>query len=118
MAMTQVTVHAEFSPTGTRPRPEDFPGTLRPVDDLPPVTVITHVRRAGDGILVVRGTSLDNVAVKRVLVNGSAARQLAPEFGEWEAVVRATGPGPVHVSAHAEDAAGNVEPRPHVVVVP
>jgi hypothetical protein len=89
-----------------------FPQLLDPVDDLPPATVITSVRPAGGGRLVVRGTTSDNGAVRRVLVNGREARAVAPNFAEWEAVVDAGG----SVSAHAEDAAGNVEPRPHVVV--
>ena len=74
--------------------------------------MITSVRPAGGGRLVVRGTTSDNGAVRRVLVNGREARAVAPNFAEWEAVVDAGG----SVSAHAEDAAGNVEPRPHVVV--
>jgi hypothetical protein len=32
---------------GTPPKEKDFPNPLRPRDDLPPITVITHVRRAG-----------------------------------------------------------------------
>src|SRR5262249_28582996 len=48
----------------------EFPKLLDPVDDLPPTTVITHVRRAGDR-LTVRGTTADNGTVKRVLVNGT-----------------------------------------------
>src|SRR5262249_21073922 len=63
----------------------DFPKLLDPVDDLPPTTVITHVRRAGT-TLVVRGTTADNGAVKQVLVNGQRAKELAPNFAEWEVV--------------------------------
>src|SRR5262249_52003413 len=36
-----------------------FPKLLDPVDDLPPTTVITHVRKAGTNV-VVRGTTADN----------------------------------------------------------
>src|SRR5262249_29530135 len=46
-----------------------FPKVLDPVDDLPPTTVITHVRRPASGKVVVRGTTADNGAVKRVVVN-------------------------------------------------
>jgi hypothetical protein len=93
-----------------------FPKLLDPVDDLPPVTVITHVRRSG-ATLVVRGTTSDNGAVTQVLVNGRPARALAPNFAEWEAVLPATSAGQ-EVRAQATDAAGNVEPRPHAVTVP
>src|SRR5262249_50844541 len=44
---------------------DDYPGKLRPVDDLPPVTVITRVL-AKDGKLLVRGTTTDDGAVKKV----------------------------------------------------
>jgi hypothetical protein len=97
----------------------EFPRLLDPVDDLPPATVITHVKAEG-GRLVVRGTTTDNGPVKKVVVNGREAKALAPNFAEWEAVLSDVKAGELKVSAHAEDAAGNVETRPHVrgVVVP
>jgi hypothetical protein len=94
-----------------------FPKPLDPVDDLPPVTVITHVRQAG-GKLIVRGTTSDNGSVKRVSVNGQDARALEPNYSEWEVVLEAARPGRMQLVAKAEDAAGNVEKRPHTVVVP
>jgi hypothetical protein len=93
-------------------REEDFPGPLTPVDDLPPVTVITHVHRAG-GQLVVGGTTSDNGTVARVLVNGHEARAVDPNFARWEVTLEDRGAG--ELTAHAEDAAGNVEKVPHVV---
>ncbi|HEX7901686.1 MAG TPA: G8 domain-containing protein [Planctomycetota bacterium] len=80
-----------------------FPELLKPVDDLPPSTVITFASGK-----IVRGTTIDNGEVKSVTVNGKPARALAPNFLAWEAEVE---PGPL--SAHAEDAAGNVEKTPH-----
>jgi hypothetical protein len=117
--LTQVTVHEEFAPNGTRPKEADYPRPLDPVDDLPPSTVITHVSRP-DGKLVVRGTTSDNGTVSKVVVNGQKARALSANFAEWEVVLELEGvrPGRVKVTAHAEDAAGNVERRPHVVSVP
>jgi hypothetical protein len=96
-----------------------FPTLLDPVDDLPPATVITHVRMSGR-MLVVRGTTADNGTVTKVLVNGRLARALVPNFAEWEVVLGDVKPGELKVSAQAEDAAGNVEQRPHVrsVTVP
>jgi hypothetical protein len=93
-----------------------FPHLLDPVDDLPPATVITHVA-AGAGRVVVRGTTSDNGPVKRVLVNGREARALADNFAEWETVLTDTPAGELKLTAHAEDAAGNVEQLPHTVVV-
>src|SRR5262249_32073990 len=85
----------------------DFPKPLDPGDDLPPVTVITHVRQA-EGKLVVRGTTSDNGTVKRVSINGQEARAVAANFAQWEAHLEDTRPGPRKLIAGAEDAAGNV----------
>ena len=83
------------------------------MDDLPPATVITHVEKH-DGKLIVRGTCSDNGPVKKVVVNGVEAKATATNFAEWEATL----PGDTtKVTAHAEDAAGNVEKTPHVVTV-
>jgi hypothetical protein len=96
----------------------EFPKLLDPVDDLPPATVITHVQRIGQSKprLVVRGTTSDNGSVKKVIVNGREAKSLAANFAEWEVVLDVK-PGEVKLTAHAEDAAGNVEKRPHVLSV-
>jgi hypothetical protein len=100
-----------------------FPKLLDPVDDLPPTTVVTHLQREPGkrGIdtprLVVRGTTSDNGKVVKVVVNGHPARALAPNFAEWEVVLTNVRSGPLTVKAQAEDAAGNVEKKPHVVVV-
>lgn len=91
-----------------QPYPED-----RPVDDLPPTTVVTHVRSLADGRLRVRGTTTDDYEVKAVMVNGVEARPTRPNFAEWEVELGAPGDRPVALSAHAEDAAGNVEAKPH-----
>jgi hypothetical protein len=105
-----------FVASGGPPNKEgDFPKPLAPVDDLPPVTVITHVRSHADGTLLVRGTCSDNGTVKKVLVNGQEARSLAPNFLEWEATLKGVQAGGLKLSAGAEDAAGNVEKQPHVV---
>jgi hypothetical protein len=88
-----------------------FPQLLDPVDDLPPATVITHCQCLDGGKLLVRGTTADNGPVRRVLVNGKEARALRANFAEWEVVLEEAD----KVSAHAEDAAGNVEKLPHVL---
>ena len=89
----------------------EFPVLLEPVDDLPPATVITHVSRSA-GKLVVRGTTSDNGTVKRVLVNGTSARG-AENFAEWEVVLDEPRAGELKLTAHAEDAAGNIEKSVH-----
>jgi hypothetical protein len=107
--------------TGDKARAADvpaveFPELLDPVDDLPPATVVTRVRREG-GTVVVRGTAADNGTVKKVVINGREATALAPNFAEWEVVLAGVRPGELKLSAHAEDATGNVEKRPHVLSV-
>jgi hypothetical protein len=101
---------------GKKPEEAAYPGPLGPVDDLPPLTVITHVR-AGAGKVEVRGTTADNGTVTRVLVNGQAARALAPNFAEWAVTLERPRPGPFTLRAHAEDGAGNVEKTPHAVEI-
>jgi len=87
---------------------------LNPIDTLPPITVITHVRRDGTA-LVVRGTTSDNGTLKRVTVNGTEAKVSAT--GEWEVTLANVKAGPVKLTALSEDAVGNVEKTPHEVTV-
>ena len=94
------------------PRPE-VPDLI---DDFPPVTVITHVRNGDGTTLIVRGTTTDNDMVKKVLVNGQEAKTLAPNFAEWEVTLKDMKPG-AKITAHAEDTAGNIETRPHVLIL-
>jgi hypothetical protein len=89
-----------------------FPKLLDPVDDLPPASAIISVKKEG-GMLVVRGVTGDNGTVKRVIVNGVEAKPTRENFAEWEAIM----PMGKTVSAHGEDAAGNVEKLKHEVGV-
>jgi hypothetical protein len=86
----------------------NFPKLLDPVDDLPPASVIMSVQKKGDKLLV-RGTTGDNGIIKRVIVNGVDAKAARDNFAEWEAVI----PMSATVTAHGEDAAGNVEKLKH-----
>jgi hypothetical protein len=92
----------------------EFPQLLDPVDDLPPTTIITHVRRV-EGRVTVRGTTSDNGTV---MVNGLAAEGLRANHAEWQIVLTVVNPDRLELTAHAEDAAGNVEKRPHRVTIP
>jgi hypothetical protein len=91
-----------------------FRGIGDPVDDQPPTTVVTHVRREAGGV-VVRGTTVDDGTVASVLVNGSPAYALRPNFAEWELHIPAMRSTPITISSGAEDAAGNAEKRLHVL---
>jgi hypothetical protein len=94
----------------------EFPKLLDPVDDLPPTTVITHVAKLPDGALLVCGSTADNGTVKRVRVNGKDARAMAPNYAEWQITLDNLPAGAVQLTAYAEDTAGNVEKRPHVLI--
>ncbi len=90
-----------------------FPELLHPVDDQPPATIITRVRRV-DGAWHVRGVSEDNGDIKQVVVNGEAAKATRGNFAEWEATLK-TLPADGLIKAVATDAAGNVEQLPHEI---
>lgn len=91
-----------------------FPKLLDPIDDLPPVTIVTHVVSV-EGKLLVRGTTADNGDVTKVRVNGKEARAARPNFSEWEITIEVPTGG--RIAAHGEDAAGNIEKNGHVVAV-
>jgi hypothetical protein len=95
--------------------PEIEVARLDPIDKLPPITVITHVRKHGDELLV-QGTTSDNGELRQVTVNGQKAR-LLDTYGSWEAVLQNIEPGAMVLSAEAEDVNGNVEITPHELTV-
>ncbi len=90
-----------------------FPQLLDPVDDLPPATVITSVVRA-KGSIIACGTCVDNGTVKKVMVNGMAAKSTSANFADWEVILEGEAK---RIEAFAEDAAGNVEKTPAVHIV-
>jgi len=97
---------------------DQFPNGIEPVDDLPPQTVITHVLKADQRKLRIRGTTSDNGDVKQVLVNGKPATSVRANFAEWEIVLDDPRPASANITAYAEDTAGNVEKLAHVVSLP
>jgi hypothetical protein len=107
--------HFDMATVVAEVREVEFPKLLDPVDDLPPTTVITHVHRAGGGRVTVRGTTADNGTVKRVLVNGTEAQALAPNFTEWEVTLEKVPGGAFKFEGYAEDTAGNVERNRHAL---
>jgi hypothetical protein len=114
------TTWAYYAETGTRPDASVFPAPLEPIDDRPPVSVMTRIGPIQGRRLVVHGMTADDGIVQAVRVNGRAARPLAPDYSQWEVVLDALPPGPLPLVAVARDEAGNVERNPHrtSVVVP
>jgi uncharacterized protein (TIGR03067 family) len=84
---------------------------------LPPTSVITNVHRLKSGGLLVRGTASNNETVETVLVNGHAAKATAPNYAEWEITLDTLVGGDVELTACAAGDFGNVEPRPHRLLV-
>ena len=103
--MDDISVKAEFMPKGTPPKEVDYPKPLEPVDDLPPLIVVTYAGKPVRGKMVVRGTASDRGVVKRITVNGAEARALRPNFAEWEVTINQTND---RIAVRGEDAAGNV----------
>ena len=94
----------------------EFPELLKVVDDLPPASVITSVRRR-DGKAIVSGTTHDDGDIVSVQVNGHDAALIAVTDGvvDWRAEI-AVKPGAV-ISATGRDKAGNHEQTPHRVIL-
>jgi hypothetical protein len=88
-----------------------FPELLDPIDDLPPATAITSVRRDSARV-VIHGISCDDGEISRIVVNGIEARQLESHAGvvDWWATLEDVPDGTV--VAGAIDRAGNRELTP------
>lgn len=115
LKMDRIISKGIFFPRPGRARNDEI-AFLKPTDDLPPATAITHVLPGtSDGRLVVRGASCDDYAIKKVVVNGREARALRANFLEWEVEIDSGANGPVEIVARSEDAAGNVEKTPHTL---
>jgi hypothetical protein len=93
-----------------------WPSVLDPIDDVPPATIITRLRREGEK-LVVRGVSHDNGDITSVIVNGVEAKVLASSAGvvDWEIAIATPADG--KLIAFATDKAGNREQTAHQLVL-
>ena len=89
----------------------EFPRLLDPIDDQPPATLITDVRKA-KGRLLVKGVTQDNGEVTGVIVNGQAAKIVSSHAGvvDWEIFLEPGKAGQSgEISVRAVDRAGNAE---------
>jgi hypothetical protein len=110
--MDEISVSTNQQPDGDPPKESNFPRPLAPVDDLPPVVVVTYVSKPRDGKIIVRGVTSDTGPVRRVEVNGHRARALRPDFAEWEVVLYDR---QSDLAIHSEDFAGNQGVSRHVL---
>jgi len=90
----------------------EWPALLSPVDDQPPATIITQVRRE-EGKLIVTGVSHDNGRIAAVKVNGQAATIANQSAGVADWQIELALPASGKLAALAADEAGNVEKTPH-----
>jgi hypothetical protein len=111
------TAWAFYAEKGKQPNPSVYPAPLEPIDDRPPVTVVTSARSSSNGRLVVRGAAADNGTIRDVVVNGHKARPLAPSYSQWEVEFDAPASGRLALVASATDEAGNQERTPHCVSI-
>lgn len=95
----------------------EWPKLLDPVDDVPPATIVTHVQRVANALLI-RGVAHDNGEIAEVSVNGKPANIVARNCGvvDWE--LRLESPRETTLTALARDADGNVELTPHRLPIP
>jgi hypothetical protein len=92
----------------------DFPKLLDPVDDIPPATIITTIRKDGE-TYIVSGISHDNGKIDTVRVNGKPATLSHATEGvtDWQIVLEAPATGTF--VAQGVDDSGNAEQTPHEV---
>jgi len=92
----------------------DFPQLLDPVDDIPPATIITTIRKEGE-TFIVQGISHDNGKIATVRVNGKVATldHVTAGVTDWSVVLDAPATGTF--VAQGIDDAGNTEKTPHEV---
>jgi hypothetical protein len=91
-----------------------FPQLLDPVDDIPPATIITTIRKDGE-TFVVRGICHDNGKIATVRVNGKAATLDHATAGVTDWSVGLDAPATGTFVAQGIDDAGNAEKTPHEV---
>lgn len=84
---------------GAPPIEADFPKPLDPIDDQPPLVIVTS---AADGRI--QGAAVDEGGIKNLTCNGKPVQSKRSQYLEWEAIVpRAT----KEIVIAAEDKAGN-----------
>ncbi|WP_435009092.1 G8 domain-containing protein [Tundrisphaera lichenicola] len=123
LSMSEMRVNDIHNPIGMGYAPSKdesaqgaFRGTSSFRDDLPPTTVITSAIRDGN-LIRVRGSVADASDIKRVMVNGQAARSTRGSFAEWEITLEYLSESSFEVTAFAEDVLGHREPEPHTIRV-
>jgi hypothetical protein len=115
LSLSGIGTAAVFFPRPGRAGKDDGLANLRPVDDLPPSTVITRVTELPSGGLQVRGVASDNRQVARVIVNGKDAGPIGDDISEWGVVLPGTGRERTPITAHAVDTSGNAELTGHEI---
>ena len=116
VSFTDVPERTQYAFTTGKPNEDSqFPDLATLKDDQPPHTMVTFVGRLQAGKRMIRGTASDNGTIQSVTVNGQPAKSLRGDFSEWEIELPADG---ATLTAQSIDAAGNTEPRPHIVTWP
>ena len=93
-----------------------WPKLLDAVDDIPPATIITSVRR-DRGTLIVQGVSHDNGDIAWVTVNDKKVKVVSTNAGVVDWQVTLGEPASDKLIAFAKDKADNVEQTAHTIAL-
>lgn len=93
-----------------------YPST-DPVDDLPPVTVVTRIIPDENGHVQLRGMTSDNEVVSQIHINDRSIRIDREGCSEWSARLRLERRDQATIVVRADDDSGNVEPRPQTILL-
>lgn len=88
---------------------------LEPVDDLPPITVITRVEPVSSHSVRVTGVTSDNFDVAQVTVNDLPVISREGNYQEWEILLPVPESRQIRLVAQGKDAEGNQELLPHTL---
>lgn len=94
----------------------EWPKLLNPIDDLPPATIITSIRRTAD-IIDISGVSHDNGDIVSIQVNGHDAEVMTTSAGVVVWRVSLNVPADGRLIASASDRDGNKEQTGHVIQI-
>lgn len=113
---SDIHVSTIFNGWGIAPTRKEQLRYVDPVDDAPPVTLITDCRRDSADIVRVSGVAVDDGGIREVLVNGRPAVLQPGPVHAWTQLLSVSG-GRLEITAGSVDETGNREQTPHRIVM-
>lgn len=93
------TPHASETRKGTLPNEANYPRPLDPIDDQPPLVIVTSVTKGR-----IRGASVDAGGIRLLTCNGQPVQSVRGQYLEWETIVPL---GTKEIVIEAHDESGN-----------